>query len=154
MWNDKARRYVLLVCAILAVAAAPAPDSPALPRLTGTVNDFAHVIDAGSASQIETVLHSLQAASGDVLVVAQKPVSKAEGRMVPIDPADPGAKRAIVEAESVRVLRRRGDLVISETRHGFICANAGVDLSKPETVLATVAQLDKLVARLETEVLG
>jgi coenzyme F420-0:L-glutamate ligase/coenzyme F420-1:gamma-L-glutamate ligase len=34
-----------------------------------------------------------------------------------------------VEAESVRILRRRGDLIISETKHGFICANAGIDLS-------------------------
>jgi coenzyme F420-0:L-glutamate ligase/coenzyme F420-1:gamma-L-glutamate ligase len=39
------------------------------------------------------------------------------------------AKRALVERESVRVLRRRGELIVSETRHGFICANAGVDLS-------------------------
>jgi coenzyme F420-0:L-glutamate ligase/coenzyme F420-1:gamma-L-glutamate ligase len=38
----------------------------------------------------------------------------------------------IIESQSVRVLRRRGDLVISETRHGFICANAGVDLSNVE----------------------
>ena len=37
--------------------------------------------------------------------------------------------KPLVEAESVRVLRRRGDLVISEPAHGFVCANAGVDLS-------------------------
>jgi coenzyme F420-0:L-glutamate ligase/coenzyme F420-1:gamma-L-glutamate ligase len=67
--------------------------------------------------------------SGDVVVVTQKIVSKAEGRIVPVDEADPDAKLAIVARESVRVLRRRGDLVISETRHGFVCANAGVDLS-------------------------
>ncbi len=67
--------------------------------------------------------------AGDVVVVTQKIVSKAEGKLVPIDHADAGAKLALVERESVRVLRRRGDLVISETRHGFICANAGVDLS-------------------------
>jgi coenzyme F420-0:L-glutamate ligase/coenzyme F420-1:gamma-L-glutamate ligase len=66
---------------------------------------------------------------GDVLVVTQKVVSKAEGRLVELDHADPAAKVALVEQESVRILRRRGDLVISETRHGFICANAGVDLS-------------------------
>ena len=66
---------------------------------------------------------------GDVLVVTQKIVSKAEGRLVPVDHDDPAAKAAVVEQESVRVLRRRGDLVISETRHGFVCANAGVDLS-------------------------
>jgi coenzyme F420-0:L-glutamate ligase/coenzyme F420-1:gamma-L-glutamate ligase len=66
---------------------------------------------------------------GDVLVVTQKVVSKAEGQMVELDHADPEAKVALVERESVRILRRRGDLIISETRHGFVCANAGVDLS-------------------------
>ena len=64
--------------------------------------------------------------------MTQKVVSKAEGRMVPVDPDDPRGHRHVVEAESVRVLRRRGDLTITETRHGFICANAGVDLSNVE----------------------
>ncbi len=71
----------------------------------------------------------LELLNGDVIVVTQKIVSKAEGRLVALDHGDPEAKVALVERESVRVLRRRGDLVISETRHGFICANAGVDLS-------------------------
>ncbi len=66
---------------------------------------------------------------GDVVVVTQKVVSKAEGAMAAIDPDDARGHRGVVERESVRVLRRRGDLVISETRHGFVCANAGVDLS-------------------------
>jgi coenzyme F420-0:L-glutamate ligase / coenzyme F420-1:gamma-L-glutamate ligase len=66
---------------------------------------------------------------GDVVVVTQKIVSKAEGRMVRIKVDDPADRLRIIESESVRVLRRRGDLVISETRHGFVCANAGVDLS-------------------------
>ncbi len=66
---------------------------------------------------------------GDVVVVTQKVVSKAEGAMARIDPEDPTGHKPIVEAESVRVLRRRGDLIIAETRHGFVCANAGVDLS-------------------------
>jgi len=66
---------------------------------------------------------------GDVVVVTQKVVSKAEGAMAEIDAADPRGHKAIVEAESVRVIRRRGDLIISETKHGFVCANAGVDLS-------------------------
>jgi coenzyme F420-0:L-glutamate ligase/coenzyme F420-1:gamma-L-glutamate ligase len=67
--------------------------------------------------------------AGDVVVVTQKVVSKAEGAMVRIDPDDPLGHKAIVEEQSVRVVRRRGDLIISETRHGFVCANAGVDLS-------------------------
>ncbi len=65
----------------------------------------------------------------DVVVVTQKIVSKAENAMVDIDPSDPLSHKPIVERESVRVLRRRGELVISETKHGFICANAGIDLS-------------------------
>jgi coenzyme F420-0:L-glutamate ligase / coenzyme F420-1:gamma-L-glutamate ligase len=65
----------------------------------------------------------------DCLVVTQKVVSKAENRLVPLDPDDLDARRALVESESVRVVRRRGDLIISETRHGFVCANAGIDLS-------------------------
>ena len=69
---------------------------------------------------------------GDVVVVTQKIVSKAEGRLVAVDPDDPLSHKPLVERESVRVLRRRGDLVISETKHGFVCANAGIDLSNVE----------------------
>ena len=79
---------------------------------------------------------------GDVVVITQKVVSKAEGRIVPIDPDDPAAKSALVEQESVRVLRRRGDLIISETRHGFICANAGIDLSNVELGTAALLPVD------------
>jgi coenzyme F420-0:L-glutamate ligase / coenzyme F420-1:gamma-L-glutamate ligase len=79
---------------------------------------------------------------GDVLVVTQKVVSKAEGRLVPLDHDDPAAKLALVEEESVRVLRRRGELVISETRHGFVCANAGVDLSNVEEGIAALLPVD------------
>lgn len=68
----------------------------------------------------------------DVVVVTQKIISKAEGAMVEVDATDPLSHKPIVERESVRVLRRRGDLVISETRHGFVCANAGIDLSNVE----------------------
>ncbi len=79
---------------------------------------------------------------GDVLVVTQKVVSKAEGRIVPIDPDDPDAKRALVESESVRILRRRGDLLITETRHGFVCANAGIDLSNVDAGTAALLPVD------------
>ncbi|MGI8795592.1 MAG: coenzyme F420-0:L-glutamate ligase, partial [Acidimicrobiia bacterium] len=68
-------------------------------------------------------------ADGDCLVVTQKIVSKAENRLVPLDPDDLDARRALVESESVRIARRRGDLITSETSHGFVCANAGIDLS-------------------------
>jgi coenzyme F420-0:L-glutamate ligase/coenzyme F420-1:gamma-L-glutamate ligase len=66
---------------------------------------------------------------GDVVVVTQKVVSKAEDRLVRIDPDDPRGHKSLVEQESVRIIRRRGDLIISETSHGFVCANAGIDLS-------------------------
>jgi coenzyme F420-0:L-glutamate ligase/coenzyme F420-1:gamma-L-glutamate ligase len=79
---------------------------------------------------------------GDCLVVTQKVVSKAEGRLVEIDPEDRDARRALVEGESVRVLRRRGDLVISETHHGFVCANAGVDFSNVDDGWAALLPLD------------
>jgi coenzyme F420-0:L-glutamate ligase/coenzyme F420-1:gamma-L-glutamate ligase len=79
---------------------------------------------------------------GDVLVVTQKVVSKAEGRIVAIDTDDASAKVALVEAESVRILRRRGDLLITETRHGFICANAGIDLSNVEAGTAALLPVD------------
>jgi coenzyme F420-0:L-glutamate ligase/coenzyme F420-1:gamma-L-glutamate ligase len=79
---------------------------------------------------------------GDVVVVTQKVVSKAEGRMVPVDHDDRDARMAVVEAEAVRVLRRRGDLVITETRGGFVCANSGVDLSNVPDGYATLLPVD------------
>ncbi|HEU5083804.1 MAG TPA: coenzyme F420-0:L-glutamate ligase [Acidimicrobiales bacterium] len=79
---------------------------------------------------------------GDVLVVTQKVVSKAEDRIEAIDPDDPRGHKAIVERESVRILRRRGDLIIAETAHGFICANAGVDLSNIEAGYAALLPVD------------
>jgi coenzyme F420-0:L-glutamate ligase/coenzyme F420-1:gamma-L-glutamate ligase len=80
--------------------------------------------------------------AGDVLVVTQKIVSKAEGRLVAIDADDPRGHKGLVEAEAVRVLRRRGDLVITETRHGFVCANSGVDLSNVERGYAALLPVD------------
>ena len=79
-------------------------------------------------------------ADGDVVVVTQKIVSKAEDRVVDIDPAV--GHKPLVEAESVRVLRRRGDLVISETEHGFVCANAGIDLSNVPEGRAALLPVD------------
>lgn len=61
---------------------------------------------------------------GDVIVVAQKVVSKAEGR---VEPTDDVLSVILREARGVR--RHRGDLVIAETEHGFVCASAGVDRS-------------------------
>ncbi|MFM8529940.1 MAG: coenzyme F420-0:L-glutamate ligase [Ilumatobacteraceae bacterium] len=79
---------------------------------------------------------------GDVLVVTQKIVSKAEGRLVAIDPDDPLSHKALVEAEGVRIVRRRGDLIITETTHGFICANSGIDLSNVTRGWAALLPID------------
>ena len=79
-------------------------------------------------------------ADGDVLVITQKVVSKAEDRLVDVDSAV--GHKQIVDAEAVRVLRRRGDLVIAETSHGFVCANAGVDLSNVPDGWATLLPVD------------
>jgi len=81
-------------------------------------------------------------ADGDVVVVTQKVVSKAEGRTVAVGPGGPAAYAAVVEAESVRVLRRRGDLVISETASGFVCANAGIDRSNVPDGFVTLLPVD------------
>jgi coenzyme F420-0:L-glutamate ligase / coenzyme F420-1:gamma-L-glutamate ligase len=78
----------------------------------------------------------------DVLVLAQKAVSKAEGRVVRIDDYEASAKAIelagderdpreveVILREAKRIVRERGPLVIAETSHGFVCASAGVDHS-------------------------
>ena len=79
---------------------------------------------------------------GDVLVVTQKVVSKAEGQLVAIDPTNPLSHKQLVEDEAVRIVRRRGDLIITETKHGFVCANSGVDLSNVERGQAVLLPKD------------
>ncbi|HEX2240352.1 MAG TPA: coenzyme F420-0:L-glutamate ligase [Actinomycetota bacterium] len=79
----------------------------------------------------------------DVVVVAQKAVSKAEDRLVPASD-----RRAAALAESARVLRRSGEMLISETVHGFVCANAGVDSSNvPDGTVALLPLDPDLSAR-------
>jgi coenzyme F420-0:L-glutamate ligase/coenzyme F420-1:gamma-L-glutamate ligase len=76
---------------------------------------------------------------GDVVAVTQKVVSKAEGRVVA---EGDGGREAWVERETRRVVARRGDLVVAETRHGFVCANAGVDASNVEAGFLTLLPED------------
>lgn len=78
----------------------------------------------------------------DCLVITQKVVSKAEDRLVEVDAEDPLSHKPLVERESVRILRRRGDLIISETSHGFVCANAGIDLSNVARGQAALLPID------------
>lgn len=79
---------------------------------------------------------------GDVLVVTHKIVSKAEGRIVELDDDGPDSHRYLVEQEATSIIRRRGDLVIAQTRHGFVCANAGVDRSNAGPARAILLPLD------------
>lgn len=89
----------------------------------------------------------------DLLVVTSKVVSKSEGQVVDFDGTE-DHKVALVEQESVRVLRRRGGLRITETRHGFINANAGVDLSNTEdgTAVLLPKNPDQSARRLRAEI--
>ena len=92
---------------------------------------------------------------GDVLVVAQKVVSKAEGRVVALDGVEPSEaarelagdedprRLEVILRESARIVRSRPPLVIAETRHGFVCASAGVDASNaPELDTVVLLPLD------------
>jgi coenzyme F420-0:L-glutamate ligase / coenzyme F420-1:gamma-L-glutamate ligase len=102
-------------------------------------------------------------ADGDVLVVAQKVVSKAEGRVVRLDEVEPSEQARelagtgdprqleVILRESVRFVRVRPPLVIAETRHGFVCASAGVDASnapEPGSVVLLPEDPDASAVRL------
>lgn len=84
------------------------------------------------ASILIEPLQPLEPVSSDIVVVTHKIVSKAEGAVREIVGDEEEFKKALVEAEAVSIVRRRGDLIIAETKHGFICANAGVDRSNAE----------------------
>jgi coenzyme F420-0:L-glutamate ligase / coenzyme F420-1:gamma-L-glutamate ligase len=93
---------------------------------------------------------AMQFEENDVLVVSHKVVSKAEGRTVR------GEKLEVVLGEARRIVRRRESLVIAETRHGFVCASAGVDASNapdPGTLVLLPADPDASARRLH-EALG
>jgi coenzyme F420-0:L-glutamate ligase / coenzyme F420-1:gamma-L-glutamate ligase len=99
--------------------------------------------EVGPGADIAQMIASaVQLHDGDVVIVTQKIVSKAENRFVAVDHNDPIAKRKLAESEAVRVLRRRGEMVITETRHGFICANSGVDLSNVAEGFAVLLPVD------------
>jgi coenzyme F420-0:L-glutamate ligase/coenzyme F420-1:gamma-L-glutamate ligase len=104
----------------------------------------------------ELIAGKLELEDGDVVVIAQKAVSKAEGRVVRLDEIEPSERareiagddedprriEAILQ-EAKRVVRVRKPLVIAETRHGFICASAGVDSSNaPEAGMLVLLPRD------------
>ena len=99
----------------------------------------------------------------DVLVVAQKIVSKAEGRVVSLDGVEPSEaarelaagedprRLEMILREAARIVRSRPPLVIAETRHGFVCASAGVDASNaagPGTLVLLPLEPDASAARI------
>ena len=95
-------------------------------------------------------------AAGDVVVVAQKIVSKAEGALVRLEEVAPSPRAAewaaawgkdprvveVVLRESRRIVRMERGILIAETQHGFICANAGVDASNVDGGFVTVLPRD------------
>jgi coenzyme F420-0:L-glutamate ligase/coenzyme F420-1:gamma-L-glutamate ligase len=109
--------------------------------------------------------------SGDVLVISQKIISKAEGRLRRLSSVIPGAEArklaavlgkepAMVELvleESNEVLRAEGGVLIVETRHGFVCANAGIDnsnLPEDDTVCLLPEDPDASARRIRREIVG
>jgi len=107
---------------------------------------------------------------GDVVVVAQKAVSKVEGRVVRLDEVEPSERARelagpegdprhveVILRESREVVRSRPPLVIAETRHGFVCASAGVDASNaPEagTLVLLPLDPDASARRLRDRIVG
>jgi coenzyme F420-0:L-glutamate ligase/coenzyme F420-1:gamma-L-glutamate ligase len=102
---------------------------------------------------------------GDIVVIAQKIVSKSEGRIVHLSDVTPGARALemaeesgkdarqieVVLSESAKIVRWERGILICETRHGFICANAGVDRSNAgarDTVVLLPVDPDASAARL------
>lgn len=116
--------------------------------MTITIVPITGIAEVGAGDELAVLIADAASAQGtpladrDCLVVTQKVVSKVEGRIVELDAADPDARTRLVEAESRRVLRRRGELLITETAHGWVCANAGVDLSNVADGHAALLPLD------------
>jgi coenzyme F420-0:L-glutamate ligase/coenzyme F420-1:gamma-L-glutamate ligase len=90
--------------------------------------------------------------SGDILVVTHKVVSKAEGAVVEIVGDEEVFRLDLIEKEAVSIVRRRGDLIIAETKHGFVCANAGIDRSNaaPGTMVLLPEDPDRSAHRIRT----
>ena len=90
---------------------------------------------------------------GDVVVVTHKIVSKAEGAVREIVGDEEAFKKLLVESEAVSIVRRRGELIIAETKHGFVCANAGVDRSNaaPGTMILLPEDPDRSAHRIRSK---
>jgi coenzyme F420-0:L-glutamate ligase/coenzyme F420-1:gamma-L-glutamate ligase len=120
-----------------------------------------------AAFVVESATHGPGFDQGDVLVVAQKAVSKVEGRVVHLADVKPSERARelagdsdprrieVILREAREVLRVRPPLVIAETRHGFVCASAGVDASNakgPDTLILLPLDPDASAARLRSSI--
>lgn len=87
---------------------------------------------------------------GDVVVVTHKIVSKAEGSIVAVEGDEAEFRRRLISQESTSIVRKRGNLIIAETKHGFICANAGIDRSNtaPGTMVLLPEDPDRSAHRI------
>jgi coenzyme F420-0:L-glutamate ligase/coenzyme F420-1:gamma-L-glutamate ligase len=110
------------------------------------------------AECLRTAVHAcgISLTQSDILAVTQKIISKAEGRTVALSTVQPSphssaiARRMrkdprlveVILRESRRIVRMRGEVIISETHHGFLCANAGVDQSNVEGDAVTLLPKD------------
>jgi coenzyme F420-0:L-glutamate ligase / coenzyme F420-1:gamma-L-glutamate ligase len=105
-------------------------------------DDLAMVLQPG--------LQAIGPLPGDVLVVTHKIVSKAEGAVREIVGDEEEFKRRLVEEVATSIVRRRGNLIIAETKHGFVCANAGVDRSNaaPGTMILLPDDPDRSAHRI------
>ena len=100
-------------------------------------------INAGD-DLIELLINSLEDSNvsieeNDIIVLTQKIVSKSESRLRNLE--DTSFEELLAE-ESTEIIRKRGDLVIARTNHGFICANAGIDKSNIEDGHALLLPID------------
>ncbi len=105
------------------------------------------------AALLAVAMDPLSPASGDLVVITHKIVSKAEGAVVQIEGDEEEFRRHLIESEAVSIVRRRGDLIIAETKHGFICANAGIDRSNtaPGTMVLLPDDPDRSAHRIRTQ---
>lgn len=101
-------------------------------------------------ASLEAMGESLE--DDDIVVVTHKVVSKQEGRVSRV--IDDAEYRRLVEQEAGSIVRRRGDLVITQTSHGFICANAAVDRSNVASGMAVLLPVDpdRSAHRLRTRI--
>jgi coenzyme F420-0:L-glutamate ligase / coenzyme F420-1:gamma-L-glutamate ligase len=79
---------------------------------------------------------------GDVVVVTHKIVSKVEGRVAQMEQGDYTTRAELIDHEGATILRKRGGMVITRTRHGFVCASAGIDASNVEPGKVTLLPVD------------